>query len=372
MVTIRGSNFNVPSRIRYGEFPWDSAIGATASLIGAGISARASKYGADKQLQAVRETNLLNQQLAREQNDWNRQLWEDTNSWNSTSEQLKRWTAAGLNPNSFASQASPVGADTMQSADLANQQAPDIGGYYSQMGNVWQNGINNAMSQILAFRKLQNETKKTEAETENLNANSTFVKEQVKTLLPQQVKESESRQKLNEKQVEAIEKGYAEMQARIENFNAQTNLADTNSNDIKVKQRFYRETWDDRKLTIQLANKLTRSQIGLNVQQANNLAEQLQGIIIENGIKGNEYLMTEVTNWITKVEGFSKFFETANAMERQNFFGMLFGAIGNTVQELGNGADAAAKQQAERNDWRGAMLREYQNFGSHSNALPTR
>ena len=33
---------------------------------------------------------------------------------------------AGLNPNSFAGVASPVQAPNMQSADLANQQVPDL------------------------------------------------------------------------------------------------------------------------------------------------------------------------------------------------------------------------------------------------------
>lgn len=364
MITIRTSYHCTPQRLCYEGMPWDSIVTGGASLIAAGISSKASKYAAKKQLQAVRETNLANQQLAREQNSWNRQMWEDTNAYNSTVNQLQRWRDAGLNPNSFAGQASPVAADTMQSADLANQVAPDVGSYIQQSGNAWAQGVQNAMSQILAFKRLNIENKKADAEIENLSANSTFVKEQVKQILPAQAKNLTASAALSEKQIENIEKGYAKITAEIENLYANANLSDTKSNEAKINMKWLRETWDDRKASIGLQNSMYRANIGLTHQQCKNLAEQFEGILFDNALKGNEVVMTEVTNWIKKVEAMSNFADMQKDQEKANFFGTLFGALGVAIQSTGGNKGAAMSLLRERNDWRANMYKSAESWAN--------
>lgn len=352
MINIRGSSHNVPSRIMYDSWPWDSIIGGVTGLIGAGISAKASKYGADKQLQAVRETNSANLSLAREQNAWNRQMWEDTNEYNSTANQLARWTAAGLNPNSFAGQASPVAADTMQSADLANQQAPDIGGYYSQIGNAWQQGLNNAMSQMLAFKRFNVENKKADAEIQKLGSESTYIKSQVENVLPQTVKESQAKTDLYRKQIDSIEKSFAEIDARINNWNAQANLADTKSNESKLNQNFIKETWDKRLLSVDLANHLVRSEICKNYKQANLLAEELKGVVLENGLKGNEVMMLGITNWMKKVQMASETWQYLTDTEKMNKEAESASFLATLFSALSVGPFDAMKMTNQRRSWR--------------------
>lgn len=106
-----------------------AAIGLGASALSGIIGGATSHYAANKQLQAVRETNATNLQLAREQNDWNLAQWQRESEWQSTPHQLQMWMDAGLNPNTFAG---GMQAPTTQSSDLANQVAPD----YSMLSNA--------------------------------------------------------------------------------------------------------------------------------------------------------------------------------------------------------------------------------------------
>lgn len=124
-----------------------AAIGLGASALSGLAGAASSHYAAKKQLEAVRETNATNLQLAREQNDWNYQQWLREAEWQGTENQMQMWKNAGMNPNFFNGGTT---APITQSADLANQQAPQVGQYYAGIGQA----VQNAFSQMLSMKQL--------------------------------------------------------------------------------------------------------------------------------------------------------------------------------------------------------------------------
>lgn len=73
-------------------------------------------------IQLQREINKANLQLAQQQNDWNLAQWKRENEYNSPKHQMDLYKAAGLNP--VLAQGSFSPAQQLQSADLANQVAP--------------------------------------------------------------------------------------------------------------------------------------------------------------------------------------------------------------------------------------------------------
>lgn len=190
-------------------------------------SAAANMYGAKKQLKATQETNAANAALAAQQNQWNIEQWNRENEYNSTSAQLQRWMAAGLNPNTFAGVARPVEASSVQSADLANQQVPDIGQYYANIGNSIQqmqaqanDYILNKRSQELKSRELDIQDKLAEARAREVGAREKEVDSFLK-VNEQKVKNLEKEGKLTDKQVEKIDQDMKVAQKSIDYMNEQ-------------------------------------------------------------------------------------------------------------------------------------------------------
>lgn len=88
-------------------------LGSIGGIFSSGINALSQK-----------STNNANLELAKMQNDWNEHMWERNNAYNTPTAQVGRLLDAGINPlgqNFTSYQSSPV-----QSADLANQQAPQL------------------------------------------------------------------------------------------------------------------------------------------------------------------------------------------------------------------------------------------------------
>lgn len=119
-----------------------TAVSGIAGAIGTGVAA-------NKNLKAVRETNAANLALAREQNDWNMMMWNKENEYNSPAAKLARLQAAGLNPLFYGLDGAGT-ASSLQSADLANQQAPqlDAGAIGSSMSNLTSSLFNAAQIEI--------------------------------------------------------------------------------------------------------------------------------------------------------------------------------------------------------------------------------
>lgn len=149
-----------------------SAIGGVASAAGTALAAK-------RNLEATRETNATNLQLAREQNDWNLAQWNRENEYNTTKNQLDRWVAAGLNPHSFASNSAPsLAAASPESAELANQQAPD----FSMFGNAagqFASAIGGFADYALKSRQLDQEDRKLDQTDTQLGINTRLAESQI-------------------------------------------------------------------------------------------------------------------------------------------------------------------------------------------------
>lgn len=131
-------------------------VGNIFGFLGGLFGAAGTASAANKQLQAVRETNKANLDLAREQNAWNEMMWNKNNEYNSASAQVERLKAAGLNPNLVkdAGQSQPL-----TSANLANQQTPDYF-LHSKVGDQ----INNTISNYIEGLRAKADIEKTKAD----------------------------------------------------------------------------------------------------------------------------------------------------------------------------------------------------------------
>lgn len=79
---------------------------------------------------AVKETNEANKHLSYLQNKWNVDQWNRENQYNSPANQVALLRAAGLNPNMSNGAGGFQPAASVQSADLANQQAAQASPYF--------------------------------------------------------------------------------------------------------------------------------------------------------------------------------------------------------------------------------------------------
>lgn len=126
-----------------------AAIAAGGSLLGGLFSSHGSANAARAQLKAVRETNAANARLAQKQNEWNIEQWNRENAYNTPEEQRLRYEKAGINPYFALGNIQSGNADSLMSADLANQQpvvSPLQGQAEQQIGsaisNAAQTGVN--------------------------------------------------------------------------------------------------------------------------------------------------------------------------------------------------------------------------------------
>lgn len=100
-----------------------SAISAGGALLGGITSLFGSKHAADKSLQATRETNKANRELAQYQNDWNLAQWYRQNAYNTPLAQRQRYEEAGINPYFALGNIQAGQAESLNSAEMANQQS---------------------------------------------------------------------------------------------------------------------------------------------------------------------------------------------------------------------------------------------------------
>ena len=120
-----------------------AAITAGASLIGGLFGSGSSKYAAKAQLQAVRETNKANLDLAKYQNDWNVAQWNRQNAYNTPAMQRQRYEEAGINPYFALGNIQSGNAESLMSANMANQQ-PVVSDLQGQSGQILGNAISGA------------------------------------------------------------------------------------------------------------------------------------------------------------------------------------------------------------------------------------
>lgn len=125
-----------------------SEIGAAmitggASLLGGLFGSKSAKAAAKAQLQAVRETNEANARLAQKQNEWNLEQWNRENAYNTPEAQRARYEAAGINPYFALGNIQSGNADSLMSAELANQQ-PVVSDLQGQSGQILGASVSNA------------------------------------------------------------------------------------------------------------------------------------------------------------------------------------------------------------------------------------
>ena len=97
-------------------------ISAVGSLAGGAISKAGSDAAARASLQATRETNAANLKLAQYQNDWNIAQWNRQNAYNTPLAQRQRYEEAGINPYFALGNINSGSAQSLMSAEMANQQ----------------------------------------------------------------------------------------------------------------------------------------------------------------------------------------------------------------------------------------------------------
>lgn len=104
-------------------FPLGAAIIGGANLVGGLTSLFGGNHAADKSLQATRETNKANAELAKYQNEWNLAQWNRQNAYNTPAAQRQRYEDAGINPYFAMSNIQAGQAESLNSAEMANQQS---------------------------------------------------------------------------------------------------------------------------------------------------------------------------------------------------------------------------------------------------------
>lgn len=144
-----------------------SAIGGIA---GGAFSMVGAKYAADKALEATKETNAANLKLAQFQNDWNIAQWNRQNAYNTPAAQRARYEEAGINPYFALGNIQAGNAQSLLSADMANQQSGAeaydmLAKGYQQFGD----SVSQAIPQFLNAMYQQEQTKALQIQnTENL------------------------------------------------------------------------------------------------------------------------------------------------------------------------------------------------------------
>lgn len=128
---------NIPPEIA------SAGINAFGNIVGGLFGSSSAKAAAKAQLQAVRETNEANARLAQKQNEWNLEQWNRENAYNTPEAQRARYEAAGINPYFALGNIQSGNADSLMSAELANQQ-PVVSNLQGQSGQILGASIANA------------------------------------------------------------------------------------------------------------------------------------------------------------------------------------------------------------------------------------
>lgn len=145
-------------------------ISAVGSIAGGAIGKAGSDVAARASLQATRETNAANLKLAQYQNDWNVAQWNRQNAYNTPLAQRQRYEEAGINPYFALGNINSGSAQSLMSADMANQQT-NSDAFNIKAAGAQQLGssIANASSQFFNSQYQQEQTKALQIQnTENL------------------------------------------------------------------------------------------------------------------------------------------------------------------------------------------------------------
>ena len=145
-------------------------VSAAGSVLGGSIAKQGSDAAARASLQATRETNEANLKLAKYQNDWNIAQWNRQNAYNTPLAQRQRYEEAGINPYFALGNIQGGSAESVMSANLANQMSgADAYNMKAQGAQTLGASVANASSQFFNTQYQQEQTKALQIQnTENL------------------------------------------------------------------------------------------------------------------------------------------------------------------------------------------------------------
>lgn len=149
-----------PDHRKMMPFPLGAAIIGGSSLVSGFTSLFGSKHAADKSLQATRETNKANAELAKYQNEWNLAQWNRENAYNTPAAQRQRYEDAGINPYFALGNITSGEAQSLNSAEMANQQSGSEA--YNHLAQGYQglaSGIGSAASSFVNAQYQQEQVK---------------------------------------------------------------------------------------------------------------------------------------------------------------------------------------------------------------------
>lgn len=308
-----------------------SALGSLISGGGSAASAKATKYAADRNYQAQVETNKANADLAAQQNQWNIDQWNRENAYNSPAEQRARFEQAGINPYLALGNISAGNAQSLQSADLANQVAPkydlDAGALGQAYNNIGQS-LSNFSSQLVNIGQYVDSHNVAKAEA--------------------RLKQSEADLNVADLQTRQIEN-----KARIANMNsgtakneAETDFTITNNAMQQRQLDYFNDTYDDRVASIGYDNQLKLAQTNLLNKQAAN--EEIEYQISQKHLKWIDRDMAsqlaeryahialmQMQGTLTQAEAEAAFAQGAQTREQTR---QLKGLYGSTLQRAQNEA----------------------------------
>lgn len=154
------------------------AISGAGNILGGALGLFGSSKAASASLQATRETNKANRELAEYQNEWNLAQWNRQNAYNTPAAQRKRYEEAGINPYFALGNIQSGNAQSLLSADMANQQSgADAYNMLAQGYQQFGNSVSGATNQFFSSMYQQEQTKALQIQnTENLLSMSHRVK----------------------------------------------------------------------------------------------------------------------------------------------------------------------------------------------------
>lgn len=220
-------------------------IGAGSQLIGGIFGGYGQKKASENYLKAQRETNEQNYKIWQEQKDHNLEMynlqkqdtwdmWNAENEYNSASSQRERLEAAGYNPylaisgmsgNSAGSMSTPQ----MQGTQTPTMQAPGIEGFNNSLSAIGASfqGIGDAVRSLYELQNLQTDTYKKYQEAKKTGSDKALTDYNLKFLQDTEQMRKQSMDLLNQ-----------EIRAKIDNFQAQTNLTNLQAKTQEILNQF--------------------------------------------------------------------------------------------------------------------------------------
>lgn len=227
--------YNKPNFKRY-IFGVDdaAAIGAAASVIGAGTSAAAQASMNKKTREFNREEaekqRNWSEKMYNEQNAWNYQMWQEEKAYNTPAAQVERLREAGLNPMFYGLDGNSVGsaADAAQPLGYERASADNQPNPFAGFGDI--------ATKVAQIANIQADTAKKNNENISVTAQREKTMAEIDSI-KQEIQNKIATEKLTDKQREKLDKDIAWLdrlnEAALASQEAETALKQTEKKRIE-------------------------------------------------------------------------------------------------------------------------------------------